>query len=438
MTASKLTYAAVILAVVPFLLSCIFSRQQLLFISLGLAIDAILVLLLLVDWFMTQGKDKLVCSREVSERLSIGRSNKVSLTVFNSGAQDLRCRLRDDYPRTMEQSAQRFSFACPAGSQVDLHYMLRPNVRGQYKFGKINIAYLSALGFFWRQLSLTADKEVRVFSDLQALHELSIKLKCANEISEFSGRRRGQGTDFASLRDYAVGDDCRLIDWKATARRGRPIVRNFEVEQEQTLLCLVDAGRSMACDLEGLPRFEHALNAALCLAMTGLARNDQVGLAVFADKPLLYLPPRRGRAHFKNILESVATVETRSCEPDYGRLLAYFSSQQKGRALMVVLTDLADAEGSNSLLAGLMNLTPQHLPFCVALADKQIGEIAKARSANIDDVYRKAVATEMLWSRERVHASLTRKGCLVLDCPASELSTQLVNRYLEIKARGLL
>ena len=162
-----------------------------------------------------------------------------------------------------------------------------------------NVRFKSRFGLFWHQSKISADEKVKVYSDLRALYDLSIKLSRSSELGEMRQRRRGQGTDFASLKEYTVGDDAKSIDWKATARRDRPVVRTYEAEQEQRMLILIDAGRMMTSDLEGISRFDHALNAALCLALTGLSHNDQVGFGIFADRPLAYLPPHRGKGIFK-------------------------------------------------------------------------------------------------------------------------------------------
>jgi uncharacterized protein (DUF58 family) len=266
----------------------------------------------------------------------------------------------------------------------------------------------------WRQVRIKPDANatIKVYSDLKALYDLSIKLSHSSELGELHQRKRGQGTDFASLKEYTVGDDSKSIDWKATARRDRPVIRTYEAEQEQRLCILIDGGRMMASDLEGLTRFDHALNAALCLALTGLSHNDQVGVGIFADKPLMYLPPRRGKGYLKNILEGCFDVEPKTVEPDYVGVLSYFASAQKGRSLIVLLTDLTDPTGSQALLAGLASLAPRHLPFCVTLKDRQINRVAALSTATadgggrdlklipIEEIYQRAVATDLLAQRE--------------------------------------
>jgi uncharacterized protein (DUF58 family) len=434
MTASRRLYILLILAMVPFALSGIWAPAR----WAGLVYDLVIFTLVMADYALTGRPHLISANRHVAERLSIGRNNNVVIEVVNAGASKLRCRVRDDHPAAIDVDVREFDFELEPASKAELKYSLKPKERGSYSFGHINIRYLSFLGLFWRQLKVRAEQKIRVFSDLQALHELSIKLSHTTELGEMHQRKRGQGTDFASLREYTSGDDPRAIDWKATARRDRPVVRTFETDQEQVMLILVDAGRMMFSDLEGLSRFDHALNAALCLALAGLTRNDQVGIGVFADKPLLFLPPRRGKAQLKRFLEVLFDVRPKMVEPDYTGVLAYYASVQKARSLMVVISDLTDPMGSQTLLTGLASLSPRHLPFCVTLKDRQVDQIATDRTQKLEHVYQRAVATDLLAQRELALSVLVRKGCMVLDSAPQELSEQLVDRYLQIKMRGRL
>jgi uncharacterized protein (DUF58 family) len=434
MTASRRLYVLLILAMVPFALSGIWSPAKV----VGLVYDVAVFALLLADYLLTQRPHLISASRHVAERLSIGRDNDVRLDIVNAGENRLHCRVRDDHPATIDVDVKEFDFTLEPTSKAELKYLLIPKERGAFYFGNINIRYRSFLGYFWREVKVPATQKVRVFSDLKALHELSIKLSHSSELGELHQRKRGQGTDFASLREYTSGDDTRAIDWKATARRDRPVVRTYETDQEQVMLILIDAGRMMFSDLEGLSRFDHALNAGLCLALAGLTRNDQVGIGIFADKPLLFLPPRRGKAQLKRFLEALFDVRPRMVEPDYTGVLAYYASVQKARSLMVVITDLTDPMGSQTLLTGLASLSPRHLPFCVTLRDRQVDRIAGDRTLKVENIYQRAVATDLLTQRDLALSVLVRKGCMVLDSPPQELSEQLVDRYLQIKMRGRL
>ncbi len=440
MTASQRFYLLAILAIAPLAAAAWWPELA----KIGLVLDVLLLVAVLIDRQLTPPASQLSASREVDARLSIGRENDVVLTLSNNGALALDCLVRDDAPEIAGAGATLHARLEPQ-STVKISYRLSPKRRGAYKFGNINLRYRSKLGLFFVEKKVKVPQEIKVYSDLKALHDLSVKLSHSSELGELHQKKRGQGTDFASLRDYSAGDDSKAIDWRATARRDRPVIRTYEAEQEQRLLILVDAGRMMVSDLEGLSRFDRALNAALCLALTGLSHNDQVGIGIFADKPLLYMPPKRGKPYMHRILESTFAVEPRMVEPDYAGILSYFAQAQKGRSLMVVLTDLTDPIGSQALLSGLASLAPRHLPFCVTLKDRNVQQIAASAIRDQKDekeqkleIYRKAVALDLLSQRELALSVLTRRGCLILDAAPQDLSDKLVEKYLEVKARGRL
>jgi uncharacterized protein (DUF58 family) len=410
----------------------------------GFFLDTLLMILLGVDFFLTQSGRRLSAQRDVSDRLSIGRHNQAVVRVRNTGDASLECLLKDDYPQAIKAEPKLFQFQLGPSEEVTFQYSLFPDRRGRFRFGNIYLRYRSRLGLFWRQRVIKAETFVKVYSDLKALIELSIKLSSSSELGELHQRRRGQGTDFSSLKEYVIGDDSRSIDWKATARRNRPIVRTYEAEQEQKLLILLDAGRLMISQLGGLTRFDHALNAALSLALTGLTYNDQVGIGIFADKPLAYLPPRRGKGYLKKILEATASIEPTMVEPDYAAMLAHFATLSKSRSLFVVLTDLSDPSGSQALIAGLANLRKRHLTLCVTLKDKQIQRLCQpldnpaAQKPERAKVFRRAIAIDLSQQRDLALGVLRQHGCLCIDEPPEDLSSQLVNSYLEIKRKALL
>lgn len=439
MIASRKLYLFLAFAIIPFICSHWFNGL----IKVGVALDLILLIFCVVDYALTARPPLLLCERDVSPRLSIGRKNKVVLKITNRGETALHCHVRDSASPLLSPDLDKFDIRLNAASTTFLRYELFPTKRGAYEFGDIYIRYKSFLGFFWRQKIAKASTAIEVYSDLKALTDLTIKLASSSELGELRQRKRGQGTDFASLREYADGDDPRRMDWKATARRNRPMVRTYEVEQEQRLFILIDAGRMMISELAHLTRFDHALNAALCLAIAGLTYNDQVGIGIFADKPLLYLPPHRGRTYLKNILEATASIEPRMVEPDYASMLAHFATLQKGRCLFTIITDLSDVSGSQSLLLGLANLSKRHLVFCVSLKDRRIEQLCQVEESSEEKtdqshIFKRAVAIDLIAQRELAQGVLKKHGCLILDEAPEELSTKIVDRYLDVKRKNLL
>jgi uncharacterized protein (DUF58 family) len=240
------------------------------------------------------------------------------------------------------------------------------------------------------------------------------------------------------LREYRTGDEPRIIDWKATARRSRPIVRVLEPEQEQTLIILIDRGRLMTAQVQGMQRFDWGLNASLSLALAGLNRGDRVGVAVFDSQVNTWIPPQRGQQQLFHLIERLTPIQPVLLEPDYVGAVTKVLSQQTRRALVVLITDVIDEIASAELLAALAKLQPRYLPFCVALRDPQIDEIAHHQTKDLTQAYARAVALDLLAQRELAFAKLKQKGVLILDAPAHKISEDLVNSYLQLKAKNLL
>ncbi|HEY9902213.1 MAG TPA: DUF58 domain-containing protein, partial [Candidatus Sericytochromatia bacterium] len=249
----------------------------------------------------------------------------------------------------------------------------------------------------------------------------------------------------AELREYGIGDDIRLIDWKATARRSRPLVRVLEPEREQTLIILLDRGRLMTAQVQGLKRFDWGLNATLSLALAGLNRGDKVGIGVFDREVTTWIPPERGQHQLSKLIERLTPIQPVLLEPDYVGAVTKLVNQQTRRALVVLITDLVDITASAELLAALVRLAPRYLPFCVTLRDPQVDQLAhtppiveKEKQGAVEATYARAVALDLLAQRQVAFAQLKQKGVLVLDAPANQISEQLVDRYLLLKARNQL
>lgn len=423
------------------------SSIQPLIISLVVLYDVILFILCIADMVLSIRSDEIIITREVSEKLSINRLNPVTLKFSNFSSQNLVAVIRDDFPeipafiKTNEDSLlplDKLRVSLNAASKGEVEYYVKPNYRGNYTFENLNIRYISRFKLFWKQCKYKIAQDVKVYPDLIGLQELSFKLTRSSELGETRIRKFGEGTEFSSLREYSVGDDVRHIDWRATARRDAPIVRTFEVSKDQTVLVLIDAGRMMSTRLSGISRFDWGVNAALSLSLAALTKGDQVGVGVFADDTKLFIPPKRGRTHLKNIIEGIYSVHPKTVEPDYVGVLAKFASLQKKRCLIVVITDLIDAIASSSLLNGLAHLSPRHLPFCVTFNDKKVLQIAENQVINPTDVYQQSVAIDLLDQRKQALNTLVRKGGLVLDVPPEELSTAIVDKYLTIKAKNLI
>jgi uncharacterized protein (DUF58 family) len=252
-------------------------------------------------------------------------------------------------------------------------------------------------------------------------------------------RRRGEGTTFSALREYVPGDDPRRIDWKATARRQTVIVREHTVEQGQTVLIAVDAGRLMTQLAGDLPRFEHALQAALVLADVALNSGDRVGLLLFDEVVRAFVPPARGAEALVRLRETLIPARSSLVEPDYAAAFRTLASRHRRRSLVVLFTDVIDPRSSGALVAHTTRSAGRHLPVVVALRnDALVAAASPADRRSTTALYESAAAEELLSAREEALQQMRRAGVDVVDASPTQLSAAVVNRYLEIKARGVL
>lgn len=388
--------------------------------------------------------------RNCEPRLSIGRENPIHLKItVGSGpknASKSQLRIRDLFPPDFQADQETLTVAIGTHTLTELTYHVFPPQRGAYKWSGLALRQNSPWGLLCRSWRLPVLTDVDVYPDLIGLRLLSVRLSL--EASGSLRRRRHAlgGTEFSELRDYNVGDDLRLLDWKATARRGRPLVRLLEPERDQPLIILLDRGRLMTAQVAGLKRFDWALNATLSLALAGLSRGDRVGVCVFDNDIHTWVGPQPGQSHLSHILGQVYNLEPVMTESDYVAVVSRVLNQYTRRALVVLLTDIVDDIASSELLAAMARLSPRFLPFCVALRDPQVDALAhrpltttdQRLADQVQELYRQSVALDLMQQRRVAFAKLKQQGVMVLDAPANTISERLVDSYLLLKARNRL
>jgi uncharacterized protein (DUF58 family) len=251
-------------------------------------------------------------------------------------------------------------------------------------------------------------------------------------------RRIGQDNEFERLRDFTRDDNYKHIDWRSTARRSKLTVKDFQANQSQRLLFLVDCGRMMANEAAGLSLLDHSLNAMLMLSYVALKQGDSVGLVCFSDQIHGFVPPTGGMNQMNRLLHASFDRFPQMVESRYDEAFLYLASRCRKRALVVLITNLIDEVNANQVERYLTSLVGRHLPLGVLLRDRQLFEAADAPEPRDKALYRAAAAAEILIWRHQVLTDLSSKGVLSLDVFPEELTAPLVNSYLNIKARHLL
>ena len=434
---SKLFYVLLAVGFVPLSLS--WNRPMLRWGTL--AYDLTLIAIAVFDAWNSKLPEKVRIERHFGGRFAVGAETEVRIEIANHTARDTRLVVKDEYPPQMKlNGAREARLNIEAQTSAALVYGLTPPKRGRFEFGLMAVRYLSRWRLAWRQDRLGQPVAVKVYPNMRRAREAELKALGAR--SFVAARRksqwRGEGRDFESLRDYVRGDEMRHISWTATARRGKLVTRQYQMERDQTILIALDAGRLMTARIENETKLDSAVHAALALMSAAARAGDNAGLLVFGRRIKTYLPPKRGAEHLDAALEALYSIEPEMIEPSYSRAFEFVSANSRRRSLVVVLTDLVDEEGSRELLTSLKLLRPRHLPLVVTIADRDLKAVVRESPENEREMFTQSVAEEIMHLREAALRLVESQGGLALDVTAAVLAPKLLETYLRVKERGLL
>ncbi|HEY8063060.1 MAG TPA: DUF58 domain-containing protein [Gemmatimonadales bacterium] len=380
-------------------------------------------------------------TREAPPAFSVGRPMPVVYHWHNTSRRALRMQVREVVVPLLELAgAGDRRLMLPAGESLNDEALFTPVRRGKARGGTLHLRVLGPWGLAWRQGKREVPWHVTVYPSLRtaALRALPAQAQRRRDAGFRNLRRIGEGRIFESLKDWVPGDEPRVIDWKATARRGKLMSRQYEDERRQQVMIVIDAGRLLTAEIDGRPRLEAAIDAALELAHSAVLHDDNVGLLVFADDVLQYVPPGRGRRALRQVLDALAEVAGRLVEPNYPAAFAYLATRHRKRALTVLFTDVVDATASDALVAQAASLRPRHLPLAVTLRDPALERLATTRPATTNDAFQRAAAEELLEAREKALAELRSAGVLVLDVLPDGAARAVVEQYERLKRRAMV
>lgn len=376
-------------------------------------------------------------TRTLPAQLSLGERGTASLALRAAPGIAVRVRVTDDVPAEVVRLDGGEWDRTVTGSTA-ITYEFLPSARGRHAFGDVHLRTLGPWGLAWRQRTVPLRERALVLpglAELRRLRSLGIRERL-RRAGLRNARQRGEGRSFESLREYVPGDDPRSMDWKASARRGGLMVRQYEAERSQDVMLVLDAGRMMLERLGGMERLDHAMSAALQLADVASLQGDRVGLFAFADDVLAYLPPQR--APVSDLAAAMAGISARMVEPNYPLAFSVLRRRLGRRTLVIVFTDVIDTAASHALMAQLGRSARRHLVLTVALRNPELDLWARHSLESDVGAYRRAAAEEMLEARALALARLRRGGVEGLDVEVSRAAAEAVDRYLEIKYRGRL
>jgi uncharacterized protein (DUF58 family) len=408
--------------------------------GVGLAVVLLVLALAAVDLAALPERRHVVLTRDVPPSIGVGDVVRATYRIQVDWPNAVRGALVDEMPRGVRRTTPMpQEFVVQSGELATVSVDLQGRERGQWPLGRMAVRVRGPLGLMARTYRWQSKESVIVAPSIANVRRYRL-LAMQHRLRDAGVRvlrRRGEGTSFAGLREYALGDDPRLIDWKASARRQTLITREFSVEQGQTVMIVIDCGRLMTQMAGEFPRFEYALSSALVLADIARESGDHVGLLAFDDEVRAWVAPERGRGALVALRAALIPLKATMAEPDYATAFRTLDARQRKRSLIVFYTDVIDPRASYSLIAHTTRGARHHLPVVVALRNEALVAAASRGGATAQlAVYERAAAEELLSAREEALERMRQAGVSVIDVRPQAMTAAVVNRYLELKGRG--
>jgi uncharacterized protein (DUF58 family) len=409
-------------------------------VSIGASLLAAVVALLVFDYVRLPRRHDVTARRRAPESIGLGDAAEVRYEIVSRWPWPIRATLFQSLPPALSADRAPIDLRFAAAGDRPIVVPVEARARGRHSLGDSALRLTTPLGMLARFVRVPLDDEVLIVPSLTHVRHLRL-LAMQHRLTDAGIRAlrlRGEGQAFVGLREYAPGDDPRFVDWKATARHQRLITREHTIERSQTVMILVDCGRVMTQLAGTFSRLEHVLSAAIVLTDVAATSGDQVGLLAFDDELRAFVPAQRGRAALRNVRSALSGLEATLTEPDYSAAFRMLALRQRKRALVVFFTDVIDARVARSLVAHVSRSAQRHLVVVVAIQNDELLEAARPKATGALALYRSAAAEELIHEREEALTRMRRAGVAVLDVAPTQMATAVVNRYTEVKARGLL
>jgi uncharacterized protein (DUF58 family) len=411
-----------------------------------LAVDGGLLLAAAVDWLLAARPAELEVQRRLPGIVPLGAEARIEWTVAHRRdaprrtGRPLRVRLADELAPSLAATTRRARVVLSPGGRASAATTIRPRRRGRFSPTELVLRVEGPLGLVARQRRRRLEGVLRVYPPFHSRDEAELRITKARilEVGLRSAQGRGGGTEFDSLREYGVDDEFRRMDWAATARANKPIVRTYRSERNQTVLLLLDAGRTMAGLVAGVPRLEHAMDAVMMLTAVATRLGDRAGMVAFDSEVRAMVGAGHARDQLSRVTEAMYALEPKLVESDYRGAFAATLSRFRRRTMLVVLTELAEQAVTQSLIPALPLIARDHLMVVASVTDPQVSQWAAASPLEAGAAYRKAAATAALADRRRTVARLRGLGAVVVDAPPGRLAPDLADAYLKVKATGRL
>ncbi|MBC8156518.1 MAG: DUF58 domain-containing protein [Bacteroidetes bacterium] len=414
-------------------------------VQLALLVFTVLVMADGVALFRTNST-AFFARRDVPDRLSNGDDNPLTIFLENRYGFQTHVEVVDEIPVQFQRRDVLFRALVKPRETQAIRYQLRPTRRGEYNFGAVNVFVMTPLGLLKRRYKFGAEQVVAVYPSFLQMRQYEL-LAISNRLTEVGIkkiRRLGNSLEFEQVRAYNQGDDVRSINWKATARRTAGgtdtafMVNAFQDEKSQAVYCLIDKGRVMKSPFEGLTLLDYAINASLVLSNIALLKQDRAGILTFADQVGQVLPAERRAGHLLKILEVLYRQKTRFLETSYETLYTSVRTHIRQRSLLLLFTNFETVNALHRQLPYLRRLAKDHLLLVIFFDNTELRTLLDQPAANTEEIYTQTIAEKFAYEKRQIVRELQQYGIQSILTAPQNLTANTVNKYLELKARGMI
>jgi uncharacterized protein (DUF58 family) len=378
--------------------------------------------------------------RIVADKLSNGDENEIAIYLESFYSFNLTLRVFDEIPHQFQRRDLEFNLILSPGTQKIIKYTLRPVKRGEYSFGAVNILASSPLQLIARRFRFSYDKVVPVYPSYMQMRKYEL-LAISHRLTETGIkkiRRIGQNQEFELIKEYVTGDDFRTVNWKATARKSRLMVNQYQDERSQQVYSLIDKGRVMQMPFAGLSLLDYAINATLVISNIAIKKSDKAGLITFQDKIGSMLPAARLNNQMSVIQEVLYNQKTAYLETDFSVLYSTIRKRISQRSLLLLFTNFESIHSLHRQLPYLLNLNKAHLLVVIFFENTELRQLTDNPADGLKEIYYKAIAERFSYEKKLITKELQKYGIQSIPTSPEKLTVNTINKYLELKARNLI
>lgn len=400
-----------------------------------------LLILLVIDIIrLFRVKKGMDGKRVTPEKLSNGDQNEILVQIHNHYPFSVLLRVIDEIPHQFQVRDHSYTLKLEPGKRETLEYFLRPVKRGEYSFGALNFFARTRLGLISRRFRFSQDKMVPVYPSFIQMRKYEL-MAISNRLVELGIkkiRKIGHNMEMESIKEYVVGDDYRTINWKATARKGGLMVNNYQDEKSQQVYSVIDKSRVMQMPFEGMSLLDYAINASLVISNIAVKKEDKAGLITFQHKIGTLIPASSRNKQMQLIMQALYNQKTAFKEADYSTLYAVVRRKITHRSLLLLYTNFETLSGMYRQLPYLKNLAKFHLLVVIFFKNTELDQLLTGKAQKTRDIYRKAIAEKLAYEKHLIMKELSNHGIQSILTAPQHLTVDTINKYLELKARGLI